>query len=119
MAPTASRMLKESHVSRASKQPEEPPAGHFSEPQDGGPSGVQVSVQHAPPGGDSTVMPLIEGSALVTHQPELSFSLGGNVIIDVQQTDGEVATGHAEREPSPSYENQDIHVPTSSSGLFL
>jgi len=43
-------------------------------------------------GGDSIVLPLTEGSALVTHYQEPFPRLEGNATSDVQQTSGEVAT---------------------------
>ena len=56
--------------------------------------------------------------ALVAHNPEPSLELG-IVASDVQQSDGEDATGPVEGKTAPSELNRDIQAPTSSSGLFL
>ena len=119
VASAAPRMLRESHVSHAFEQPEEPPTGHFSEPQVGGRSfGVQVSSQHASPGG--TPLWCLQLKVRPWSRTIRSRLLvGGNVAVNVQQTDGEVATRPAKGDPSSSDVNRDIQVPTSSSGLFL
>jgi len=54
---------------------------------------------NVPPGGDSTAMPPTEGPTLVAHFHKPSLGLGGNITVDVQQTDSEVATRPAEGNP--------------------
>ena len=119
VAPSASRMLKESRVSHVFEELKEPPAGHFFENQDDGwLSGIQVLVQHISIRGlhyDASD----RGSG---HGRTLSGVVSrakGYVATYVQRSDDEVSTGPAEGEPSPSDVNWDIQVSTFSSELFL
>ena len=70
VALTAPRILREPHIYHASKRLEKPPTGYASKPQvGGGLSGVRVPVHRASLRRGSTVMSLIEGLALVGHDP--------------------------------------------------
>jgi len=108
VAPSASRMLKESRVSDAFEELKEPPAEHFFENQDDGwLSGIQVLVQQISIRGlhyDASDRGSGHGHAL----SEVVSRTKGYVATYVQRSDDEVSTGPAEGEPSPSDVNWDI-----------